>query len=120
MIHLRITADGAIRGLWSDEVDWHRLGPVAVQRASHLEFDGRRQVWCVHARRAGWLGRLMDRISCGRPVLHRARRRAVALAWETAYFGPGGRGWPEASVSVMAPPPASPSQAPQTKASNPR
>ena len=36
MIKLRITPDGRIRGLWSDEVQLCELGVVRVRRASHV------------------------------------------------------------------------------------
>lgn len=82
MITLRITPDGRIRGLWTDEVALGDLGVLHVRRASHVEFDGHRQRWCV--RPAHDPAR----------VLHQSRRRAAALAWEHRHFGPAGPGWP--------------------------
>ena len=49
MIKLRITADGRIRGLWTDEIPLQAFGTVRVKRASHVEFDDRRQCWTVRA-----------------------------------------------------------------------
>ena len=47
MIRLRITPDGRIRGLWTDAVNFTGLGHTTVRRASHVEFDGRKQMWYV-------------------------------------------------------------------------
>lgn len=96
MIKLRITPDGRIRGLWSDEVQLCELGVVRVRRASHVEFDDRQQCWCVRdaspkPRLSHWLNRLLRR-PIGL-VLHKAATRAVALAWEHDHFDPGGPGW---------------------------
>jgi hypothetical protein len=98
MIRLRISPDGCIRGLWTDEISFGELGTMQVRRASHVEFDEKRQCWCVrsathaglHARMWHWLtgnGR--------RTVLHRAGTRHAALAWEHDHFEPGGPGWNE-------------------------
>ncbi len=96
MIKLRITIDGSVQSLWTDEIRWVCLGSVHVRRASHVEFDDRRQCWCVReaiprgvVRR--WLQRLLSR-PMGR-VLHVASSRRSALAWEKEYFQPGGSGW---------------------------
>jgi hypothetical protein len=85
MIRLHITPDGAVRGLWADEVDLPALGPVRVRRASYVEFDQRRQRWCV---REAWPRALWRRVLQGllhRPLgrrLHTAAQRSAALAWE--------------------------------------
>ena len=96
MIKLRITPDGRIRGLWSDEVQLCELGIVRVRRASHVEFDDRQQCWCVgDALPKTWLSRWLSRL-LRHPisrVLHRATTRAAALAWEHDHFEPGGPGW---------------------------
>ena len=96
MTKLRITPDGRIRGLWSDDVPLGEMGVVHVRRASHVEFDNRQQCWLVreaqpvpHLRR--WLQRLFGRPT-GR-VLHRAASRSLALAWEHEHFQPGGPEW---------------------------
>ena len=97
---LRISADGTVRGLWSDEIDWPALGQVCVQRASHVEFCGRRQMWYV---RAGWsCSALRDILQAvtGRPlgeILYWAKTRKDALKWEVVYYGPGGQGWEHGS-----------------------
>ncbi len=93
MTTLRITVDGTIRGLWADEVDWRRLGRVQVKRASHVEFDGRRQLWYVRlARPLGWWRWVLQtllRRSCGE-IVHWSASRAAALAWEREWFGAAG------------------------------
>ena len=96
MIKLRITPDGRIRGLWSDEVQLCELGVVRVHRASHVEFDDSQQCWCVRDASpktwfSRWLGALLERPVSR--VLHRTDTRALALAWEHEHFEPGGPGW---------------------------
>jgi hypothetical protein len=103
---LRITSDGTVHGLWDDTIDWGALGQVSVRRASHIEFCPRRQRWYVqsgHPPRWWWrvLQWLLQR-PCG-DILHWARTRGEALAWERGYFAPGGPGWPE-SGTAHAPP----------------
>ena len=96
MIKLRITSDGCIRGLWSDDVHLAELGTMHVRRASHVEFDDRQQCWCVReAEPSSWLRRWLQRLlglSLGRE-LHRAANRSSALTWEHEHFQPGGPGW---------------------------
>ena len=96
-MNLRIAPDGVVRGLWTDDVDWPALGRVSVRRASHVEFDEAEQAWTVreYVPRCG-LRRIAQRLlgrSMGKILFH-AHRREEALAWERAWFGPGGRGWP--------------------------
>ena len=96
MIKLRITPDGCIRSLWTDDVHLAELGTMHVRRASHVEFDDRQQCWCVReAVPASHLRRLLQRL-LGQPtgrVLHRASSRSKALAWEHEHFQPGGPEW---------------------------
>ena len=94
---LRITPDGLICGLWSDDIPLGDLGPVRVRRASHVEFNNRLQRWTVRpAANAGlirrWLGKLLRRPFTR--AIHSARSRAAALAWEHQNFQPGGPYWP--------------------------
>ena len=96
MTKLRITHDGRICGLWSDDMRLREIGVLKVRRASHVEFDDRQQCWFVreaqpvsHLRQ--WLQRLFGR-PLGR-VLHRAANRSLALAWEHEHFQPGGPEW---------------------------
>ena len=56
MIKLRITPDGRICGLWTDNVQLRDLGALKVRRASHVEFDDRRQCWCVREAEPGSAG----------------------------------------------------------------
>ncbi len=98
---IRITPEGTIRGLWDDQVDWPSLGRVSVHRASRVEFCDRRQMWSVRAGRPrSWVFRLLQRV-LHRPfgeVLHWAKTRQVALAWEQVHYQPGGPGWPADQV----------------------
>ena len=96
MTKLRITPDGRIRGLWDDAIPLADLGSVRVRRASHVEYDNRRQCWTVRPAggcrpRAGWIGRLFGRLTA--PAVHHAGTRADALNWEKVHFEPGGRYW---------------------------
>ena len=97
MIKLRITPDGRIRGLWTDDVRLTELGVVHVQRASHVEFDGQRQCWTVRPAMSGgplhrWLGRALKLPAAS--VAHVTASRSDALAWEHEHFQPGGQYWP--------------------------
>ena len=101
-MNFRILEDGTVRGLWSDDIDWPALGRVSVRRASHVEFDARRQLWTVReARRCNAFDLLLRPAKrwLGGDILFRAHRREEALAWERAWFGPGGAGWPTARSS---------------------
>lgn len=100
MTKLRITPDGRVRGLWTDDVRLAELGTMHVRRASHVEFDDRHQSWYVREAEPGgaarrWLQRLLG-LDFGQ-LLHRATTRASALAWEHEYFQPGGPGWKQLS-----------------------
>ena len=93
MTKLRITPDGCIRGLWTDDIRLREIGVLKVRRASHVEFDDRQQCWLVReactadlVRR--WLQSLLRRPN-GR-VLYCAPTRAEALAWEHEHFQTGG------------------------------
>jgi hypothetical protein len=95
VIKLRISCDGSVQGLWTDEIQWAELGVLQVRRASRVEFDERKQCWTVcEAEPRGWRGWL-ERLFHGPSshILHRATTRAAALAWEHEYFQPGGAGW---------------------------
>ena len=101
MIKLRITPNGRICGLWSDDVQLRDLGALKAHRASHVEFDNRQQCWCVReAEPSGavrqWLQRLLG-CRMGR-VLHRAMTRTSALAWEHERFQPGEPDWKPSRV----------------------
>ena len=96
MIKLRITPDGRICGLWSDDIRLSEIGALKVRRASHVEFDNRRQCWCVREAEPSsavrqWLQRLLG-CRMGR-VFHRAMTRTSSLAWEHRHFQPGEPGW---------------------------
>ena len=96
MTKLRITPDGRICGLWTDDVQLRDLGALKVRRASHVEFDDRQQCWVVREAQPvsnlrHWLQWLFG-WPTGR-VLHRAASRSAALAWEHEHFQPGGPDW---------------------------
>ncbi len=95
-VRLRIGADGTVRGLYDDAVDWQELGPVVVRRASHVEFCSRRQVWYVQlARPAGWWRRFLQALT-RRPwgeIVQWSATRNAALAWEQEHFTSAGSGW---------------------------
>ena len=98
---LRITPDGTVRGLWTDYIDWPGIGPVSVTRASHVEFCGRRQMWYVQAGRTRHALRRILQAVTGRPfgeILHWAKTREEALAWEQAHYEPGGSGWKQGGI----------------------
>ena len=96
MIRLRITPDGRIRGLWTDAVNFTALGRTSVRRASHVEFDGLRQMWYVReAVPSGRLRRVVQKLT-GRAmgeIIARAPSRWAALALEHRLFQPGGERW---------------------------
>jgi len=102
MTRLRISPDGIVLGLWTDGVAWTSLGRVSVRRASHIEFDDRRQLWYVRAGQPRSRARRLLQRLVRRPfgeILFWAKTREAALGWEQTHFGPGGSGWP-----VNAPP----------------
>ena len=96
MTRIRIAPDGVVRALWTDEIDWPSLGQATVERASHVEFCPRRQLWYVRDGRALHALRAALQFVLRRPfgdVLHWSSSRRDALAWEHHYFSPGGPGW---------------------------
>ena len=94
-VRLRISADGTVRGLYDDAVDWQALGSVTVRRASHVEFSSRRQAWYVQvAQPRRWWRRSLQAVlrwPCGE-IVHWSPTRTAALAWEHEHFAPGGPG----------------------------
>jgi hypothetical protein len=98
MIRLRITAEGTIQGLYSEAVHWPELGALRVHRASHIEFCRRKQWWYIQAGTPRTTLRRVLQALTGLAfgeILHWAETRKAALAWEQAYFAPGGPGWTE-------------------------
>ncbi len=88
-IKLRIAQDGTLIGLWDDAIDWRSLGQLRITRASYVEFDEQKQVWCVQIGHPRGLTRRWLQWITGRPfgeILHRAATRAEALDWERDYF----------------------------------
>lgn len=79
---LEITPEGGIAMLHDDAVDLSQFGLLEVARASHVEFAEVTQEWYVESAKTG-------------EKLFWAKTRAEALAWEKAYYSPGGEGWAE-------------------------
>jgi len=69
---LKFDPAGAGHCLYSELIDLTALGPLAVQRASNIEFNPAKQEWEVR----GTTGQL----------LYSHRLRAVCLAWEQQHF----------------------------------
>ena len=96
MTRVRITRDGNVCGLWTDKINWHGIGRLAVRRASYVEFHDAIQKWVVRAwRPRSRFFRLLQRLT-GRPfgeILYMADTRHEALRWEEVYYGIGGPGW---------------------------
>ena len=72
-MQLRILPDGTIRCIYSEEIDLALLGPIRIQRASHVEPDERGQ-WHT------------DLGPVGGPTLGPFTRRSDALAAEEAWL----------------------------------
>jgi hypothetical protein len=73
-MELVVSANGAVRALYSEEIDLGELGKVSITRASHVEPDpdGR------------WLA---DLTPVNGPILGPFERRSEALAAEEAWLG---------------------------------
>lgn len=82
-ISLEITAGGGVRMLHDDRVDLGEFGDVAVERASHVEFDNKSQKW--YCQSAKTLKILRADFAT----------REEALRWEKQWYSPGGQGWQE-------------------------
>lgn len=82
-VEVQVTARGGVRMLHDDRAGLEALGPVSTTRASHVEFDQRRQRWYVQSART-------ERI-----LADDFLSRAEALAWEREYYSPSGKGWAE-------------------------
>ena len=42
------TPDGQGRGLHTDAIDLGQIGPLVIERATHIEFDNKAQYWRVY------------------------------------------------------------------------
>ena len=51
MITLIVTADGMVKGLFTEAIDLAAIGRLRIERASTVEFDNPAQVWRVFDRR---------------------------------------------------------------------
>jgi hypothetical protein len=68
--------------LHDDAVDLSVFRRVIVERASNVEFNNSTGMWEVASAKTG-------------RILHTARMRAQALAWEKIHYSPTGEGWAE-------------------------
>lgn len=82
-IKMELGVDGCVRMLWDDAVNLRELGPVVVERASHVEFNNATKMWEVKS--AKTLKVLRDNF----------KTRKDALSWEKVYYSPGQAGWRE-------------------------
>jgi hypothetical protein len=72
-VNLIIEKDGSVRGIYGEAINLASLGPLAINRASHVEPD-------VQGR---WLA---DLSPVGGPVLGPYHRRSEALEAEVAWL----------------------------------
>lgn len=83
-MHILLTKEGGIQMLHDDIAELETLGTVAVERASHVEYDNARQKWYVQSAKT-------------LEILDYFDDRASALTWEKEYYSPKGGGWAELS-----------------------
>ena len=69
---LTFTPDGTGHGLYTEVVDLSAIGPLAIERASTIEFNPQTQHWEVHGTKGD--------------LLYSNASRANCLAWEQQYF----------------------------------
>ena len=72
-IALTFTTDGTGHGLYTEALDLGLIGPLAVRRATRIEFDCNAQYWRVYLAR-------------GSKALFNSPSRAECLAWERQYL----------------------------------
>ena len=72
-IALTFTPDGVGHALYTDSLDLGSIGPLAVRRATRIEFDGKAQYWRVF-------------LVHGSKALFNSPSRAECLAWERQYL----------------------------------
>lgn len=69
---LTFTPSGSGSCLYTELIDLQQIGPLQVDRATTVEFNGEEQVWEVRS--------LIDEL------LFSNRSRAICLAWEQQHF----------------------------------
>lgn len=47
-VALTFTPDGVGHGLYTEAIDLGRIGSLAIERATHIEFDNQAQYWRVY------------------------------------------------------------------------
>ena len=47
-VALIFTPDGQGHGLYTEAIDLRQIGPLVIERATHIEFDNKAQYWRVH------------------------------------------------------------------------
>ena len=72
-IALTFTPDGAGHALYTEALHLGSIGPLAVRRATRIEFDAEAQYWRVY-------------LTHGRAVLFNSPSREACLAWERRYL----------------------------------
>ena len=79
---IQITKYGGVQMLHDDTAELEKLGNVTTKRASHVEYDNKKQLWYVQS--AKTLKKLCY-----------STTREGALLWEKEYYSPSGNGWGE-------------------------
>ena len=79
---IQITKIGGIQMLHDDTAELETMGKVQVKRASHVEYDNKRNLWYVKSAKT-------------LKILCYAQTREGALQWEKEYYSPSGNGWGE-------------------------
>ena len=71
-VALTFTPDGLGHGLYTEAIDLTRVGPLAVERATCIEFDDKAQYWRVYD-------------NAGSPMFNSPSRQEC-LDWERRYL----------------------------------
>jgi len=80
---INITALGGIEMLHDDSFNLKEFGDIKMKRASHVEFNEKKQKWFVQSALTNII--LKDDFDT----------RKDALTWEKEHYSPGGKGWNE-------------------------
>ena len=74
-MNLTFDSHGTVRGLYTEAIDLRSLGPLAIRRATNIEFNHATQQWEIRT--------LRD--SC---LLFTNASRTACLAWEQEHLSP--------------------------------
>jgi len=47
MYRIAVKPGGLIVGVYTDKIQWRRLGEISVERAAHVEYDNKQEGWTV-------------------------------------------------------------------------